>query len=187
MRSLLEGGWPAARSGEPLLLGSRLGTRGRGGQGCVPQDFALIAICVISAWHLDQSFGAQARLPGRRAVGQAAEAEGPGGAARPVGAAADSSPAPRPAGGPPCRRVRVPGAHQRASASRAAWPLLFAPAYRGLLALACVLLRTGSHPLALHQVLPHSLCTCPWLGLGASALLVLNFPACLFIASPPPP
>lgn len=56
MLSLLEGGWLGEGS-QALLLGSREGKHDSSQPGCFHQDFVLIAICVISAWPFDQSFG----------------------------------------------------------------------------------------------------------------------------------
>lgn len=51
-----EGGREGERS-QALLLGSREGKHDSSQRGCFHQDFVLIAICVISAWPFDQSFG----------------------------------------------------------------------------------------------------------------------------------
>lgn len=56
MRSLLEGGG-LKRGAERFYRDAVRGKHDRNQPGRFLQNFALIAICVISAWHCDQSFG----------------------------------------------------------------------------------------------------------------------------------
>lgn len=143
MRSLLEGGGLESEGEHLLLLGSREGKRDRNPPGCFPQDFALVPVYVLSAWHLDQSSGGEARLPGREAVRQAACGRrarvgslarwkvvallGMAGARRRLvlGPRCPSA-CQRPFLSPRPRAGRIGSGQEHASASRATWPLLLA-------------------------------------------------------------
>lgn len=115
MRALLEGGGLESKA-RISLYRIRAGKLGRNQQGCFPQDFALIDIYVISAWHLDQSSGFRPASRDERQSGRLG-AEGPGGVAHPVeggggssrvgGHLASSFRVPPPVSGLFCRFVHV--------------------------------------------------------------------------------